>query len=172
MLGPVIVISIPCLIAIRLESSGAPLFMQTRVGKGQRPFTLLKMRTMTKDTESLGSHEVSVSQITQLGHFIRRTKLDELPQVWNVLLGQMSFVGPRPCLPNQLELVTERMARGVFNVRPGVTGPAQLAGIDMSTPQRLAEADAAYIANRTILGDLKLLMITATGKGKGDAAKT
>lgn len=171
MLGPVILISLPCLIAISLESSGAPLFAQRRLGKGQRPFTLLKMRSMSKDTENRGSHEVSAAHITRMGHFIRRTKLDELPQVWNVLLGQMSFVGPRPCLPNQTELINERVARGVFSVLPGVTGPAQLSGIDMSTPRRLAEVDAAYIANRTTLGDLRLIMITATGKGKGDAVK-
>lgn len=126
---------------------------------------------MRAGTESRGSHEVSAAQITRLGHFTRKTKLDELPQVWNVLLGQMSFVGPRPCLPNQHELIAERETLSVFDVRPGVTGPAQLAGIDMSTPKRLAKADAEYIANRSFRGDLKLLLITATGKGRGDAVK-
>jgi lipopolysaccharide/colanic/teichoic acid biosynthesis glycosyltransferase len=83
----------------------------------------------------------------------------------------MSFVGPRPCLPNQTELIAERAARGVFDVRPGITGPAQLAGIDMSTPRKLAEADAAYIASRSMAGDLRLILQTASGGGRGDAVK-
>lgn len=171
-LAPVAVVVSFCAVFIRLDSKGNPLFVQTRVGRNQRPFKLYKLRTMKLGTQSRSSHEVSSAQITRIGHFVRKVKLDELPQVWNVLLGQMSFVGPRPCLPNQTELLAEREALGVFDVRPGVTGPAQLAGIDMSTPQRLAQADADYIANRTFRGDLSLLRITATGKGRGDAVKS
>ncbi len=168
-LGPATLLCLPCIIAIRLESTGPGLFRQVRVGRRQRPFTLYKLRTMTVDTGDRASHEVSAAQITRIGNFLRRTKLDELPQVLNVLLGQMSFVGPRPCLPSQTELVAERQARGVFGIRPGVTGPAQIAGIDMSTPVELAEADAAYMQTRSFAGDLRLLWATARGSGRGDA---
>ena len=166
-----LLLCIPALIAIRLESPGNPLFLQTRVGKNQKPFTLVKLRTMVAGTAHRGSHEVSTAQITRIGAFLRKTKIDELPQIWNVLTGDMSFVGPRPNLPNQSELIAERDARGVYDVRPGITGPAQLAGIDMSTPAKLADADADYIATRSFTGDLKLIVQTATGGGRGDAVK-
>jgi len=124
---------------------------------------------MEINTESRASHEVSASKITNVGKFLRRTKLDELPQILNVLSGDMSFVGPRPCLPSQADLIAEREVRDVFSLRPGITGPAQIAGIDMSTPQILARADAAYLAERTFWGDLRLIMQTAKGGGQGDA---
>lgn len=168
---PTLCVALPALIAIRLETSGAPLFLQTRLGKNQKPFKLLKLRTMAAGTANKGSHEISAAQITRVGHFLRRTKIDELPQIWNVLIGHMSFVGPRPCLPNQEELIAERAKRGVYDVRPGITGPAQLAGIDMSTPEKLAIADANYIATRSFGGDLRLILQTATGGGRGDAVK-
>jgi O-antigen biosynthesis protein WbqP len=94
-----------------------------------------------------------------------------LPQIWNVLLGDMSFVGPRPCLPNQHELIGERSARNVFATRPGITGLAQVQGVDMSTPRQLAEIDARYASERTFMGDLKLLAQTFVGSGRGDAAR-
>ena len=168
---PALLICLPALIAIRIESKGAPVFFQTRVGKNQKPFRLVKLRTMAAGTANVGSHEVSAAQITRVGHFLRRTKIDELPQIWNVLVGNMSFVGPRPCLPSQTELVAARSALGVFDVPPGITGPAQLAGIDMSTPDALAAADAAYIADNSLRGDLKLIIQTGTGGGRGDAVK-
>ncbi|WP_342075684.1 sugar transferase [Yoonia sp. SS1-5] len=165
-----LLLCVPAAIAIRLETPGNPLFLQKRVGRNQRPFTLWKLRSMSKGTKQAGSHEVGTAHVTRMGHIIRRTKIDELPQICNVLLGQMSFVGPRPCLPTQEELIAERAQRGVFDVLPGITGPAQLAGIDMSTPRPLAEADAAYIATRSWTGDLRLIVQTATGGGRGDAA--
>lgn len=155
---------------IRLDSPGAPLFIQTRVGRGQRPFRMLKLRTMRADTVQAASHEVGRSSITRMGAFLRRTKLDELPQLWNVIAGDMALVGPRPCLPVQEELVTERAARNLFAIRPGVTGPAQLAGIDMSEPLRLAEVEAAYFGNPRPFADLPLLLRTVLGGGSGDAA--
>ena len=167
-----VLLCLPCLLLIRLESPGTPLFMQTRVGRGQRPFTLYKLRTMSQGTGDRASHEVSTAQITRVGRFLRRIKFDELPQIINVLKGDMSFVGPRPCLPNQVELIAEREKRGVFAIRPGITGPAQLAGIDMSTPVELAEADAAYLRGRSFVGDLRCMLATAVGGGRGDAVKT
>ena len=109
---------------IGLSDSGSPLFFQQRVGKNQKLFTLIKFRTMSIQTESVGTHLVDSTSITGFGRFLRKTKFDELPQLFNVLLGTMSLVGPRPCLPNQVELVEERQKRGVFNVRPGITGLA------------------------------------------------
>ena len=157
------------LVAIRLESPGNPLFVQTRVGKRQRPFSMLKLRTMRAGTANVASHEVGAASITRLGGWLRRLKLDELPQLWNVLAGDMSLVGPRPCLPNQHELVAEREKRGIFALRPGVTGPAQLAGIDMSEPERLARYEAEYFSLDRPLGDIQLLVSTALGGGRGDA---
>lgn len=165
-------VCLPCLLAIRVESSGNPLFVQQRVGKGQKGFFLFKLRTMSNDTEQRASHEISSSKITRVGRFLRRTKIDEFPQVINVLKGDMSFVGPRPCLPSQSELIEARQALGVFDIRPGITGPAQIAGIDMSTPEKLARADADYMKNRSFLGDLKLMVLTAKGSGSGDAVDT
>ena len=165
----VLVICALCCIAIRVESKGNPIFSQMRVGKNQRHFILYKLRTMAFDTGDHASHKVSAAQITKVGNFLRKTKLDELPQLVNVFLGQMSFVGPRPCLPNQVELVNFRSEYGVYAIRPGITGPAQLQGVDMSTPQKLAKIDASYVKNYTFAKDLQYIMRTVLGGGSGDA---
>jgi lipopolysaccharide/colanic/teichoic acid biosynthesis glycosyltransferase len=108
--------------------------------------------------------------VTRVGRFLRKTKIDELPQILSVLRGDMSFVGPRPCLPVQTELIEERARRGVYAVLPGITGKAQLEGIDMSAPRLLAETDAEYVAGRSVAGDLRILLATLLGRGSGDAA--
>ena len=156
---------------VKLESSGPCIFAQKRVGRNQRPFVLYKFRTMDAGTPQTGTHEASVSAVTRTWNFLRKTKIDELPQAINVLLNQMSFVGPRPCLFNQTELVSERAARQVFSIKGGITGLAQIQNIDMSTPQALAIVDRDYIALRTVLLDVKLLIMTALGKGQGDKIK-
>lgn len=158
------------LAAIRFETRGSPLFRQLRVGRGQRPFHLLKLRTMAANTRDLPSHEVDPVRITRLGAWLRKTKLDELPQLLNVLSGAMSLVGPRPCLPTQAELIIEREKHSLFRYRPGVTGPAQLLGIDMSQPRMLAEAEASYFCHAGTVDDLALIIRTAVGAGRGDAA--
>lgn len=159
-----------CAIAYR-ETGGKPLFLQTRVGRHQRPFTLVKLRTMAVGTANVASHEVNAEAvITPSGRWMRKLKLDELPQVWNVLLGHMSYVGPRPCLPSQAELISEREARGVFAMRPGITGLAQVQGVDMSTPRLLAEIDAQYASEQSLATDVRLLVQTFAGRGRGDAA--
>lgn len=154
-----------------LMDTGAPLFRQVRVGRYQRPFTLVKFRTMHPDTASVASHLASASSITKLGSFLRKTKLDELPQLWNVLKGEMSLVGPRPNLFNQHELIAERARLGVYDGRPGVTGVAQVNDIDMSTPQLLAETDAAMLHEMCVSLYFKLLLQTLMGRGSGDRVR-
>jgi O-antigen biosynthesis protein WbqP len=141
----------------------SPLFRQTRLGRGQQPFVLLKFRTMRIGTPSVATHLASASAVTKLGAFLRKTKLDELPQLWNVLVGDMSLVGPRPCLPNQGELIRERQARGVFSVRPGITGLAQVRGVDMSTPILLAQIDATMIKSFNLLSYFRYIGRTLLG---------
>lgn len=161
---PVLVI----LFIIGLFDTGSPLFRQERVGRHGRPFTLVKFRTMRVDTASVASHLASSASITRFGHFLRRTKLDELPQLWNVLKGEMSLVGPRPCLFNQEELIEERRTRGVLDARPGITGLAQVNEIDMSTPVLLAETDGRMLASLKISDYFKYILMTVAGKGSGD----
>ncbi|WP_159972132.1 sugar transferase [Pseudomonas sp. 8Z] len=151
-----------------LFDTGSPLFRQERVGRQQKPFILVKFRTMAVDTASVASHLASSASITRLGAFLRKTKLDELPQLWNVLKGEMSLVGPRPGLFNQQELTAARAERGVFEVRPGITGLAQVSDIDMSTPQLLAETDQRMIRELTLAHYFKYILMTVLGKGAGD----
>ena len=149
----------------------SPIFTQKRVGKNKKPFTLVKFRTMRPDAASVATHLADTSAITKLGSFLRKTKLDELPQLWNVLKGEMSLVGPRPCLFNQEELISEREKRGVLEVRPGITGLAQVSEIDMSTPVLLAETDAKMISEMNIKSYFTYILQTVTGKGSGDRVK-
>lgn len=131
-----------------------------------------KFRTMRPHTPSVASHLADASAITQLGAFLRRTKLDELPQLWNVLKGEMSLVGPRPCLFNQTELINERSVLGVFAARPGITGLAQVNNIDMSSPKLLAETDASMLRNLTLKMYLMYILMTVAGRGAGDRIRT
>ncbi|KJH80779.1 MULTISPECIES: sugar transferase [Pseudomonadaceae] len=166
-----LVVGFPVLLVltlIGLFDTGAPIFRQVRVGRHQKPFTLVKFRTMRVDTASVATHLASSASITRFGHFLRKTKLDELPQLWNVLKGDMSLVGPRPGLFNQEELTEERAKRGVFDVRPGITGLAQVSEIDMSTPALLAETDQKMIRSLTLLDYFKYIFMTVAGKGAGD----
>lgn len=166
-----LVVGFPVLLVltlIGLFDTGSPLFRQVRVGRHQQPFTLVKFRTMKVDTASVATHLASSASITRFGHFLRKTKLDELPQLWNVLKGDMSLVGPRPGLFNQEELTAERAKRGVFDVRPGITGLAQVSEIDMSTPALLAETDQKMIRSLTLVDYFKYIFMTVAGKGGGD----
>ncbi|WP_351123786.1 sugar transferase [Shewanella sp. T24-MNA-CIBAN-0130] len=156
---------------IGLFDTGSPVFMQERVGRNKKPFTLIKFRTMSVDTKSVASHLASSASITNLGGFLRKTKIDELPQLWNVLKGEMSLVGPRPGLFNQEDLTTARDAHGVYSVRPGITGEGQVNDIDMSTPELLAEVDAKMIRELNLKNYFKFILQTVTGKGSGDRIK-
>ena len=137
----------------------SPFFQQKRVGLGQQAFVLVKFRTMLPDTASVASHLADASAITPFGRFLRRTKLDELPQLWNVLKGEMSLVGPRPCLFNQEELIKERNKLDVYQALPGITGLAQIQGIDMSTPVLLAETDAKMLNSMSLAAYFRYIFL-------------
>jgi len=156
---------------IGLFDTGFPIFKQERVGRNKKPFILVKFRTMSVDTASIASHLANTASITKVGGFLRKTKLDELPQLWNVLKGEMSLVGPRPGLFNQEELTAAREGKGVFSVRPGITGLAQVNDIDMSTPELLAETDSKMIKEMNIKNYFKFIFQTVLGAGAGDRVK-
>lgn len=166
-----LVVSSPILLLVfvlGIFDTGSPIFFQERLGRDQKPFILIKFRTMSKDAASVASHLADSSSITALGSFLRKTKLDELPQLWNVLKGEMSLVGPRPGLSNQTELTKAREDLGVFSVRPGITGLSQVKNIDMSTPELLAQTDANMIATMSISNYFKYIFLTIMGRGQGD----
>lgn len=159
-------------VLVRLGSSGPGIFAQERVGKNGKTLICYKFRTMKAGTKQAGTHEMTVDALTGIGAYLRKTKIDELPQVWNILRGELSLVGPRPGLPVQTKLTEERQAHGVFSVLPGITGLAQINGVDMSDPERLARMDARYIAQRGLLMDLKIIVATFLGRGQGDKVRT
>jgi O-antigen biosynthesis protein WbqP len=169
-----LVLGSPVLLVIYLVGlfdTGSPVFRQERVGRNKKPFILIKFRTMSVDTASVASHLSSTASITKMGGFLRKTKLDELPQLWNVLKGEMSLVGPRPGLFNQEELTKAREDEGVFLVRPGITGLAQVSDIDMSTPELLAKTDARMIREMSLNNYFKYIFQTILGAGAGDRVK-
>ncbi len=157
---------------IRIDSPGGAIFRQERVGRNRSHFVCYKLRTMASGTKQAGTHEVSSSAVTKVGRVLRATKLDEIPQLWNVMCGEMAFVGPRPCLPSQVELVHEREIRGVYGILPGITGLGQVRGIDMSEPVRLAKVDAEYLQARSLRLDLRIVWETVCGGGSGDRVKS
>jgi lipopolysaccharide/colanic/teichoic acid biosynthesis glycosyltransferase len=169
-----LVFVLPILLIITLIGcfdTGSPIFIQERVGRNKKPFKLIKFRTMSINTKSVASHLAGSASITKFGSFLRKTKIDELPQLINVLKGEMSFVGPRPSLFNQDELIQERDSVGVYEVLPGITGLAQINKIDMSTPKLLAETDAKMLYSLTLKDYFKYIIMTATGRGAGDAVQ-
>jgi O-antigen biosynthesis protein WbqP len=166
-----LIIGLPFLLIITLIGffdTGSPTLWQERVGRHKKPFLMAKFRTMKCDTALVASHLVSASAVTPFGNILRRTKIDEIPQLWNVLKGEMSLVGPRPCLFNQQELIDERERLGVLSVRPGITGLSQITKIDMATPRRLAQIDAKMIDELTIVKYFLYIIQTVFGKGSGD----
>jgi lipopolysaccharide/colanic/teichoic acid biosynthesis glycosyltransferase len=148
---------------IRLESPGNPIFRQTRSGLGGEPFRIYKLRTMVQNAQTMGLGDAVLAddfRLTRSGKFLRRYSLDELPNLWNVVRGEMSIVGPRPTLPSQVEQYSDRQ-RLRLAVRPGITGWAQINGrAALSWPERI-ELDIYYVEHRSTRLDLKILARTA-----------
>lgn len=170
-----LIVTSPLLLILTIAGwfdTGSPLFRQTRVGRNKKPFTLVKFRTMQPETKHVATHLADASAVTAFGKFLRRTKLDELPQLWNVLKGEMSLVGPRPCLFSQQQLIEARERLGVFRTRPGITGLAQVNEIDMSKPQLLAETDARMLASLGVGDYFRYILLTVFGKGSGDRVRS
>ena len=155
---------------INIENK-SPFFLQERVGKYGKIFILIKFRTMSIGTKSCATHLVDSSSITRLGNILRKTKIDEIPQLINVLKGQMSLVGPRPCLPSQKELISLRSKYNLYEFLPGITGLAQINRIDMSDPVFLSETDYKMMKNLNIYKYFYYLVMTLFGKGLGDRVK-
>tara|TARA_R100001230_G_C5624117_1_gene133036 strand:- start:239 stop:862 length:624 start_codon:yes stop_codon:yes gene_type:complete len=153
---------------VRFGSPGPGIFAQKRIGLNGKTFTCYKFRTMQEGTVQAGTHEVTQASVTPIGRFLRRTKIDELPQVWNILKNEISLIGPRPGLPVQRELFEVRQKRGVFDVKPGISGLAQVNSIDMSNPTKLAKWDARYISLQSVVLDIKIIVKTIRGGGQGD----
>lgn len=155
-------------ILVKLSSPGPGIFAQERVGQHGKTFVCYKFRTMQQGTLQAGTHEVSAASVTPIGRFLRGTKLDELPQAWNILKNEISLIGPRPGLPVQKELFAARQAQGVFAIKPGISGLAQVNNVDMSDPEKLAGWDARYIALQSLILDIKITLATVRGGGQGD----
>src|SRR5580765_3180072 len=161
-----ILIAVPGLIIwlpVRLSSPGPALYWSDRVGKNNRLFRMPKFRSMRVDTPAVATHLLSNPEmfLTPIGSFLRKNSLDELPQLWSILKGDMSFVGPRPALFNQDELITLRTEAKVHILLPGLTGWAQVNGRDELPIQEKVRLDTEYLQRRSILFDLKILWMTA-----------
>lgn len=166
-----LLILLPIILVLLLAGyldTGSPIFKQERVGRNLQPFYLFKFRSMVRSTEHVATHLANVHDITPWGRFLRKSKLDELPQLFNVLKGDMSLVGPRPNLFSQVELIKYRAGQNVYAVRPGITGEAQLKNIDMSEPELLARIDAGMITDLNFFLYLRIIILTAFGRGGGD----
>lgn len=150
-------------IAVRLGSKGPAIHWSRRAGRGGAIFAMPKFRTMRMDTPDVATHLLQDPQrwLTPTGRFLRRASLDELPQLWSILTGDMSFVGPRPALHNQTDLITLRAASGVDALRPGLTGWAQVRGRDNLTIEEKVALDRDYLQRRSFAFDLKILTLTA-----------
>lgn len=151
------------------DTGASPIIVQKRIGRNQRPFMLLKIRTLAKGAPSLPAEFVSPSQVSRIGRLLRSTKLDELPQLWNIFVGDMSFVGPRPSMASFHVLIAERTKRDVFQARPGLTGLGQIYGVTMARPQLLARLDARLNATMSLRIYVKYIALTLSGRGFGDA---
>jgi len=154
---PIILI---CIFFILIEDGLPAIFVQERLGKNLKKFNIYKLRTMYRSTPNLGTHEVSSSNYLKVGSILRKLKIDELPQVINFIKGDLNLIGPRPGLLSQAELMKFRLANGIFDITPGITGLAQVLGYDMSNPEKLAKIDKLYINNRNSKLDLIIFFAT------------
>lgn len=158
-------LALPILIlglAVRLTSPGPALYWSDRVGRHNRLFKMPKVRTMRIDTPAVATHLLKNPDqwLTPIGSFLRKSSLDELPQLWSILRGDMSFVGPRPALFNQHDLITLRLEKGIDELLPGLTGWAQVNGRDELPIPKKVELDVEYLQRQSLLFDLKILWLT------------
>lgn len=164
--GALLVLALPLMflvLTVRLTSPGPVLYWSDRVGRDNRIFKMPKFRSMRTDTPAVATHllEDPGQWLTPIGSFLRKSSLDELPQLWSIFRGDMSFVGPRPALFNQHDLIALRKERGVHQLLPGLTGWAQINGRDeLPIPQKV-QLDEEYLQRRSFLFDLKILWLTA-----------
>ena len=150
---------------------GLPIFFrQERLGKNKKIFTIYKIRTMKNDAPQLGTHAVSKNFLLKIGKFIRKIKLDEFPQLINVIIGDINLVGPRPGLVTQEILSSERDKKNIFNIKPGITGLAQILGYDMSNPKKLSEIDMIYMKKKSKYVDFMILLGTFFSKYRNQIA--
>ena len=145
---------------IFIEDGSPVLFVQRRIGKNEKPFNIIKLRTMNKNTPNKATHEISQNNYLRSGSILRKTKIDELPQVLNYLKGDINLIGPRPGLPSQNDLITYRKLNNVFKIKPGITGLAQVLGYDMSNPELLSRIDGLYINKKSITLDINIFIAT------------
>ena len=156
-LSPLILIS--CILVF--FEDGMPIFfIQERIGKNEKKFNLIKIRTMLRETPSLGTHEITVDRYLKSGRILRKLKIDELPQVLNFIVGDINLIGPRPGLENQIELLDFRRSKNIYRIKPGISGLSQVLGYDMSSPQVLSNVDSLYIEKKSILLDLNIFFAT------------
>lgn len=154
---PIILIS--CLLVL-IEDGSPVFFSQKRLGKNKKIFKIYKIRTMLNNTPNIGTHEITSSNYLKIGILLRKIKFDELPQVINFIKGDLEIVGPRPGLPSQKELTSERDKKFIFDIKPGITGLSQVLGYDMSNPLMLAKIDELYLKKRTIILDIIIFLAT------------
>jgi lipopolysaccharide/colanic/teichoic acid biosynthesis glycosyltransferase len=158
----IICISVICFILIYLEDGSPVIFTQKRLGVDKNIFKIFKIRTMRNNADQVGTHEIDEDMILASGKIIRKLKLDEFLQLINVLKGDLNLIGPRPGLPSQLELKNARDRRNIFNIKPGITGLAQVTGFDMQNPEELSKVDQIYASKKSIILDFKILVCTLT----------
>ena len=153
---PIILIAI----AVRITSKGGVFYWSKRVGKNNVIFKIIKMRTLKREAPNTGTHQLDQKYQLICGKLFRKIKLDEFPQLINVLKGDINLIGPRPGLISQSELTEFRSAKGIYEIKPGITGLSQVLGYDMSDPLKLAEVDKLYIENKSIYIDFLILLGT------------
>lgn len=166
-LGPILIL----VYVISLFDTGAPMFFQYRVGKNEKKFRLIKFRTMKLGTQSLPSYMVAKDNVTPLGKVMRKFKIDELPQLWNVLKGDMSLVGPRPVIDKEVNVIINRKQNGILDVLPGITGLAQIKKVGTEMPDLQLELDLKMLKNLTLKRYFYFVLKTVLGKGQGDCIK-
>ena len=171
-----LILAVPMLciaIVVRLTSTGPALYWSKRVGRDNRIFLMAKFRTMRGNTPQVATHLLADSKrwITPVGNFLRKSSLDELPQLWSILRGDMSFVGPRPALFNQDDLIAQRTTVGIHHLQPGLTGWAQINGRDeLEIPEKVV-LDAYYLRHQSFVFDLRILLLTFVKVLRRDGVK-